>query len=47
MVTKLHAAQIAMSAGIDMIVMNGSAPEVIYKALDGKQIGTFFVGKKD
>ena len=47
MVTKLHAAQIAMSAGIDMIVMNGSAPEDIYKALDGKQIGTFFVGKKD
>ena len=47
MVTKLHAAQIAMDAGIDTIVMNGSAPESIYKALDGKQIGTFFTGKKD
>ena len=47
MVTKLHAAQIAMDAGIDMIVMSGSAPEDIYKALDGKQTGTFFVGKKD
>ena len=46
MVTKLHAAQIATEAGIDVIVMNGSAPEEIYKALDGKQIGTFFVGKK-
>lgn len=46
MVTKLHAAEIAMSAGIDMIVMNGAAPEEIYKALDGKQIGTFFIGKK-
>lgn len=46
MVTKLHAAEIAMDAGIDMIVMNGSAPEEIYKALDGKQIGTFFAGKK-
>ncbi len=47
MVTKLHAAQIAMDAGIDTIVMNGSTPESIYKALDGKQIGTFFTGKKD
>jgi glutamate 5-kinase len=47
MVTKLHAAQIAMNAGIDTIVMNGAAPESIYKALDGKQIGTFFTGKKD
>ncbi len=47
MVTKLHAAQIAMDAGIDTIVMNGAAPENIYKALDGKQIGTFFTGKKD
>lgn len=46
MVTKLHAAEIAMDAGIDMIVMNGAAPEEIYKALDGKQIGTFFMGKK-
>ena len=47
MVTKLHAAQIAMDAGIDTIIMNGAAPESIYKALDGKQIGTFFTGKKD
>lgn len=47
MVTKLHAAQIAMDAGIDTIVMNGATPESIYKALDGKQIGTFFTGKKD
>ncbi len=47
MVTKLHAAQIAMDAGIDTIVMNGASPESIYKALDGKQIGTFFTGKKD
>ncbi len=47
MVTKLHAAQIAMDAGIDTIVMNGAAPESVYKALDGKQIGTFFTGKKD
>lgn len=44
MVTKLNAAQIATEAGIDTIVMNGSSPEDIYKAIDGKQIGTFFTG---
>ncbi len=42
MVTKLHAAEIAMSAGIDTIIMNGEDPTNIYKALDNKQIGTFF-----
>lgn len=46
MVTKLHAAQIAMDAGIDTVVMNGAAPEAIYKVLDGKQEGTFFTGHK-
>lgn len=46
MVTKLHAARLATTAGIDVIVMNGAAPEDIYKALDGKQVGTFFVGQK-
>lgn len=46
MVTKLHAAQITMDAGIDAIVMNGDDPTHIYKALDGKQIGTFFKGKE-
>lgn len=44
MVTKLHAAEIAMAAGIDTIVMNGENPTEIYKALDGKQVGTFFKG---
>ena len=45
MVTKLHAAEITMAAGIDTIVMNGENPTEIYKALDGKQVGTFFKGK--
>lgn len=45
MVTKLHAAEITMGAGIDTIVMNGENPTEIYKALDGKQVGTFFKGK--
>ncbi len=45
MVTKLHAAEIAMGAGIDTIVMNGENPTEIYKALDSKQVGTFFKAK--
>ena len=40
-----HAAEITMGAGIDTIVMNGENPTEIYKALDGKQVGTFFKGK--
>ncbi len=47
MVTKLHAAQTATQAGINTIVMNGAYPEDIYKALDGKQIGTFFTCDKN
>ncbi len=45
MVTKLQAAEIATKAGIDTIVMNGSEPENIYKALEGHQVGTIFVAK--
>lgn len=46
MVTKLHAAQIATSAGIDTVVMNGNDPEDIYKLIDGRQIGTLFKAEK-
>lgn len=45
MVTKLQAAEIATKAGISTIVMNGSEPENIYKAIEGHQVGTFFVAK--
>ena len=45
MVTKLHAAQIAMDAGIDTVVMNGAQPEDIYRLFDGRQIGTYFKAK--
>ena len=47
MITKLHAAQIATTAGIDTVVMNGSDPEEIYKLIDGRQIGTLFRAKGD
>ncbi len=45
MVTKLHAAEICMDAGIDMIITNGSNPEVLYDIFDGKSVGTRFIGK--
>ncbi len=46
MATKLRAAQIAMEAGIDMIITNGETPEVLYDIFDGKAIGTRFAGKR-
>ena len=45
MVTKLNAAQICMDAGIDMIIANGSNPEVLYDIFDGKSVGTRFTKK--
>ncbi len=45
MVTKIHAAMIAGNAGIPTAVMNGSTPQDIYKLIDGRQIGTLFLGR--
>ena len=46
MVTKLEAAKIATGAGCDMIIANGKDPSVLYDILDGKTVGTRFVGRK-
>jgi glutamate 5-kinase len=46
MVTKLIAAQIANSAGVNMILTNGSNPEILIDIINGKEIGTFFKAKK-
>ena len=46
MVTKLHAAEICIEAGIDMIIANGSNPNVLYDIFDGKSVGTRFTGKE-
>jgi len=43
MVTKIRAAHIAMDAGVDMIITNGSKPQVLYDIAEGKAIGTRFV----
>ena len=43
MTTKLNAARIAMDAGCDMVITNGSELENIYAIVEGKDIGTRFI----
>ncbi len=47
MQTKLDAAMIAHSAGIDMAIINGRDPENIYRLFDGEEIGTIFPCKQN
>lgn len=44
MITKIHAAEIATKAGIPTVIMNGTAPQDIYKLIDGHSVGTLFLG---
>ena len=46
MFTKLKAAKIATSEGIDMIIANGDNPNILYDIVEGKPVGTKFFGKK-
>lgn len=46
MATKVSAAKLCVSAGLDMIIANGSSPESLYDILEGKSVGTKFIGKK-
>ena len=41
-VTKINAAEIAVSSGIPVYIVNGSEPANIYKAVNGENIGTYF-----
>jgi glutamate 5-kinase len=45
MATKIAAAKIAVENGIDMVIVNGKNPEIIYDVMEGKQVGTIFLGK--
>lgn len=45
MIAKIHAAQIAMDHGIDMIITNGDTPERLYDIFEGRQVGTLFASK--
>lgn len=45
--TKIKAAEIAVSAGIPVVIMNGSNPSAIYNVLSGESIGTYFCARGD
>lgn len=47
MITKLSAAELATSHGIDMIIANGERPELIYDIMADEPAGTLFVGRKN
>ena len=46
MVTKLNAAVIATEAGCEMVISNGSKPELLYDIAQGKPVGTRFLKRK-
>ena len=46
MAAKLKAAEIAVGAGIDMVIANGARPQVLYEIIEGKPVGTRFYGTK-
>ncbi len=45
MATKLNAASICMKAGTDMLILNGGRPEILYEVIEGKPVGTRFIGR--
>ena len=47
MKTKISAAKIATSGGTNMVLANGEKPEILLDIIEGKEIGTVFVGKKE
>ena len=44
--TKVQAADLATSAGIDTLVVNGKDPAILYDVMDRKHVGTLFVAKR-
>ncbi|MPN64422.1 Glutamate 5-kinase [bioreactor metagenome] len=43
MATKLNAAEIAMTAGVEMVITNGERMEDLYRIVDGEDVGTRFL----
>ena len=46
MITKLMAAKVSTDAGVNMVLANGSNPNILLDILAGKNVGTLFLGKK-
>ena len=47
MATKLNATKLCMEAGTDMLIVNGVRPAILYDILEGKAVGTRFIGRKE
>ena len=47
MATKIIAAELATECGIDVQIIAGDKPVVIYDIFDNKPVGTIFLGKED
>ena len=45
MVTKLRAAEICLNCGCEMVIANGAEPRLLYDIVEGKSVGTRFVGE--
>lgn len=46
MITKIYAAEMAVSCGVSTIVTSGERPECLYDIMEGKPVGTLFVPKE-
>ena len=46
MVTKLRAAEICLYCGCEMVIANGNTPAALYDIVEGKPVGTRFVGER-
>lgn len=46
MITKITAAKIAAQEGIDTIITNGDEPTIVFNILEGKDVGTHFIAKR-
>ncbi len=44
--SKIKAAEIAVSAGVPVVIMNGEKPSRIYNVLEGKSVGTKFLASE-
>ncbi len=48
MATKIHAAELATKVGIDMVIVNGKDPNILYDLLfENKSVGTLFLAQKE
>jgi len=47
MATKLGAAHLVTARGIDMVIANGDTPSLLYDIVEGRSVGTRFIGRKE